>query len=384
NLERSDHYYKKKSPSHLACIQPNLDVTSVDVEKVISTKDVLVCDEEEDWVKVTGYEAVISKAVKRINGRVNCSFTEILRVDDSETKEGVTTTVTDIFILTTTDFYSVSCFAENGKTWKKVVVGVRNDQTLQLERGWHLVPGDAVKLNVLMLGFDSLSQISFMRTLPKTFRFLTQELKTNVLQGYNIVGDGTPQALIPILTGKTELELPETRKRMGKEAQFVNVFPFIWNDFRNNGYVTLFSEDQPHEGCFNYRLKGFDAPPTDHYMRPFYTHMFPTYHKHRNYCFSSTPRHKVFLKYLTDFFDVYETKPKFAFAFHSELSHNDQNLISIADDDILDTLKYLQKRGHLNQTVLVLFSDHGNRFSSTRSTQQGKQEERLPFFSVTL
>lgn len=36
------------------------------------------------------------------------------------------------------------------------------------------------------------------------FRFLTEKLKINVLDGYNIVGDGTPQATIPMLTGETK------------------------------------------------------------------------------------------------------------------------------------------------------------------------------------
>lgn len=56
-----------------------------------------------------------------------------------------------------------------------------------------------------------------------------------ILFSYNIVGDGTPQALIPILTGYTELELPDTRKRMHEKAQFVDVYPLIWNTFKENG-----------------------------------------------------------------------------------------------------------------------------------------------------
>lgn len=75
---------------------------------------------------------------------------------------------------------------------------------------------------------------------------------------YNIVGDGTPQALIPILTGKTELELPDTRKRLSN-TNFVNVYPFIWNDFKDIGYVTGYFEDEPNTGIFTYRLKGFDV-----------------------------------------------------------------------------------------------------------------------------
>lgn len=32
--------------------------------------------------------------------------------------------------------------------------------------------------------------------------------------------------------------MPDTRKRMGSKAAHVNVYPFVWNDFRKYGYVT--------------------------------------------------------------------------------------------------------------------------------------------------
>jgi hypothetical protein len=41
-----------------------------------------------------------------------------------------------------------------------------------------------------------------------------------------------------VFLGKTELELPETRKRMGEKASFVNVYPFVWKEYQENGYVT--------------------------------------------------------------------------------------------------------------------------------------------------
>jgi hypothetical protein len=49
--------------------------------------------------------------------------------------------------------------------------------------------------------------------------------------GYNIVGDGTPAALLPILTGQTELELPESRHNHAG-ADTVDRFPWIWNKFK--------------------------------------------------------------------------------------------------------------------------------------------------------
>lgn len=57
-------------------------------------------------------------------------------------------------------------------------------------------------LNVLMFGFDSVSRMTWLRNLPKSHRYFTETLGGTVLEGYNIVGDGTPQALLPILTGQ--------------------------------------------------------------------------------------------------------------------------------------------------------------------------------------
>lgn len=49
-----------------------------------------------------------------------------------------------------------------------------------------------------MFGLDSMSRNAFMRKLPHTYQYLTTVLHTDVLKGYNIVGDGTPQAIIPV------------------------------------------------------------------------------------------------------------------------------------------------------------------------------------------
>lgn len=107
-----------------------------------------------------------------------------------------------------------------------------------------------------MFGFDSISRNSFIRKLPNSYAYFTNVLGGIVLKGYNIIGDGTPQALIPILTGKTELELPDTRKRVFN-SKFVNAYPFVWNDYRDAGYVTGFFEDVAELGTFTYRLNGF-------------------------------------------------------------------------------------------------------------------------------
>lgn len=232
-----------------------------------------------------------------------------------------------------------------------------------------------------MLGFDSLSRNAFIRKLPKSYSYLTNELLADVLLGYNIVGDGTPQALIPILTGFTELELPETRKRKFSST-YVNSYPMIWKEYEKAGYVTAFNEDQPNIGTFSYRLNGFKKQPTDHYLRTYYQAIEGELRNYKKLCVGSRPRHQVMLDYTKDFVNKYNsTNPSFIFSFHAELSHDSINLIGVADEDITNWLKSMKTSGLLNNTVLIMMSDHGNRFAEIRNTLQGKLEERLPFFS---
>lgn len=67
------------------------------------------------------------------------------------------------------------------------------------------------------------------------------------------------------------------------------------------------------------------------------------------------------MDYLYQFMEVHKDRPKFAFAFHAELSHDDFNLISLADDDLHAFLTRLRDDNHLNNTMLVVMSDHGHR-----------------------
>jgi hypothetical protein len=111
------------------------------------------------------------------------------------------------------------------------VIGIRKD--VEIVKRKKEVNG----VNVLMFGFDSMSRNAFIRKMPKSYDYLTKELNADVLKGYNIIGDGTPQALIPLLTGFTELELPETRKRKFSSS-FVNSYPMVWKSYQKSGYVT--------------------------------------------------------------------------------------------------------------------------------------------------
>lgn len=70
-----------------------------------------------------------------------------------------------------------------------------------------------------------------------------------MLKGYNIVGDGTPAALIPMLTGKHEQELPNTLKNVNESVQVDKAYPFVWRNFSDVlDYATMYNEDWPNVG----------------------------------------------------------------------------------------------------------------------------------------
>lgn len=67
------------------------------------------------------------------------------------------------------------------------------------------------------------------------------------------------------------------------------------------------------------------------------------------------------LDYAKNMYTVYKDRPKFVFGFHGELSHDHYNLIGAADNDFLDWIQWFHLNGHLNNTLLIIMSDHGHR-----------------------
>ena len=278
------------------------------------------------------------------------------------------------------DFFSVKCKAQDGAEYKNIHSGIAYNSSLHKRHVDNPLPNDAMGVNILMFGFDSTSRMSWMRNLPKSHQYLTHNLGGLVLEGYNIVGDGTPRALLPILCGKTELELPEARRGF-KGAQFLDGYPWIWQDFKDIGYVTQWGEDNCYMGTFTRRLRGFKQQPVDHYMQPFCVKAEKQYKQHKPYCLGSLPRHTNMLNWISDFYNMYDKKPRFSFVFHSELTHDAYSAVKVVDDDLLWFLHNMEHKGYLNNTILILMADHGPRIKAVRQTEQGKYEERMPYFS---
>lgn len=185
-----------------------------------------------------------------------------------------------------------------------------------------------------------------------------------------------------MLTGIPEHNQPEARKTY-RNAKTVDNWRWIFKDYQQRGYVTLYSEDAPTVAAFNYRLKGFRDPPTDHYGRYFW--LEAENHIKNELCSGNQGMHNITFNYLLSLFRTYKKNPKFALINFSTLVHREPNAIGHDDKDLLRILKTMEKESFLENSFVFIFGDHGYRFGGFRKqTLQGKLEERLPHFSLTV
>ena len=57
------------------------------------------------------------------------------------------------------------------------------------------------RMNIFIFALDSMSHLTYQRKLPKTYAYLKNRLGAIILNSYNIVGDATTAAIIPLTTG---------------------------------------------------------------------------------------------------------------------------------------------------------------------------------------
>ncbi|KAF8770959.1 hypothetical protein HNY73_018426 [Argiope bruennichi] len=238
------------------------------------------------------------------------------------------------------------------------------------------------RLNIIMLGVDSISKLQFLRHFRRTHRFIKTHKTFLDIKGYTKVGDNTFPNLNPLLTGRFPQDI--WNETLADTMYFDDV-DIIWKRYANKGYRTLYAEDSPFFGTFNYGRRGFNETPVDYYLRPLYLalHNSEVREKGPFYCFNSQVEPELMYDYVRDFVRTMGNKrPYFAFAMQSSLTHDYFNHAGYADFPTIKLLEDLWDYGADNNSVIVLFGDHGLRFGAIRSTYIGKFEERMPFMYI--
>ena len=275
-----------------------------------------------------------------------------------------------------------------------VKVTVVKDRQLYEEFHAIVIPKEAViqraqmaksgkdRYDIALVMIDSQSASNVKRRIKRVYDYLADDKDSFIFEGHSIVGDGTTAQLSALLTGAFEWDFPESRRGF-QGGKPIDDWPFLFKDFANQGYATMFLEDDPVYGTFNYRLYGFQKQPTDHYLRPFWLASKRDYHAD-GICHGDTPIFTRSFNYLTDFYAHYNSTPKFTLTVLSAMFHDNLDKLTSIEDDLLKFIENSKTKKQFEDTILVLFGDHGARFDGFRESMTGKLEERLPFLSITL
>ena len=139
------------------------------------------------------------------------------------------------------------------------------------------------------------------------------------MTGYNRVGANTLPNLVPVLYGKARSEIPWNK------SQSFDHLNFIWKQFSEKGYKTLYSEDKPDLSTFEYLKRGFKKTPTDHYFRPLLIAMKKESRNmwsiHGN-CFLNKLFADLMLSHLYKFMVSNRNNQYFAFTWINSLAHD--------------------------------------------------------------
>ncbi|XP_059173474.1 uncharacterized protein LOC131954013 [Physella acuta] len=388
-IYRPDRLQKKPRDDVIwpGCVLPRLEVDDPVMKRFYAVPAPITCSPDPDWVYVDNGTLRFSPQVLAKLGNFSCDYFPLLRGRTDESVswgQKVTRVVGGAPI--SSDYFKVDCrtTGEPVVTYTDIHLGVAPNKVIE-ERFSRVRPpvSGLDGLSILVLGYDSMSRMSWIRRMRQTREYFLSVLDGIELEGFNIMGDGTPAALFPILTGHHETEMYESRRKF-RGARPVDDYPWIWKDFANAGYMTSWADAEVYMAPFNMRLLGFKRPPTDYYMRPYYlgVELMKKSKKYKPHCRGSLSQHKIWLDWPRDMFYMYGNRPKFMVHFYASLSHDDNNRLIHADGELKHFLQDLQDKGYLNHTVLVLMGDHGARFSQFRETWPGKLEERLPYLAL--
>ena len=123
-----------------------------------------------------------------------------------------------------------------------------------------------------------------------------------------------------------------------------NVWPDHWAGLilfvvTEHGYVTSYCEDSPHIGTFQYRLVGFDDPPTDYYPRAFFLAAHKKgFSRWNPHCYGSEKIHNYHLDLARKIYEQYPKRKKFLFHFPGIGRYSSNFTSNILDPEVLPTL----------------------------------------------
>ncbi|KAI6186312.1 hypothetical protein M3Y98_00119500 [Aphelenchoides besseyi] len=249
------------------------------------------------------------------------------------------------------------------------------------------------RVSIAILQIDSTSRNQFYRHMPRTLQFMRQN-EFQILRGYTKSGDNSAINTLALLAGMGF----ETKYRgldsFLKPGQFLNenqtrddilkYVDMVFNRMKRDGCATLWNDDigKAEGGLFSYQaFNGFRRPPADHYFRPYYTYLYRNLNA-QSVCVNGEFVIPKWLNLWERFSTMHADRCHFSFNHISFFTHANGNNLELYDWPLLDALTRMKTAGVLNNTVLLISGDHGQRIHPIKHTYYGKIEERMPLAAI--
>lgn len=380
------------------CKIPAFDPFHWTVAGMYRKQTMYVCPGKPSFIRLAANVPSINARVlwqyfKRLPQDVLCKYQTITR-DENRTEPDAAivyhpTTKLVFGTPLSSDFIFVTCFAYGLKIHEEFIMvpvlkkSVEERCKIAEAATRSQLNGTKERLNIVIVGLDSVSRLNSLRHLRRTRAFLLEQMNAIEFYGYNKVGDNSFPNQVPLLTGKSA----EEAMAVSPEKYFDNQ-DFIWNKYASLGYRTFFLEESPRYGLFNYLLKGFRIAPTDYYCRPMIfaidNSRFKKFIGGGKGCVGSNVQTAMYLDYFTSLVAFLGNRSYFTYTWISDVTHDNLNSAGFADEPFLRTFQRLNNSGVMARSVVVFLSDHGMRYGPVRQTLIGKYEDRMPFMFVIL
>jgi hypothetical protein len=228
------------------------------------------------WYKNVSAVEVNLKNDQTLQFRVNLSgfyFIKCLYSSDSKTFKQV---YTEVFSILPS---SIKTLVERNKASRKETEDLREKYAsldsktnpmltdLKFEECEKLEGGELEdKMNVIVIGLDSVSYPNLKRIFPLTYKYLLEESENNfIFENLNIVGENTYPNMLPLFSGvikesNSEIDIKDETRFFSdrlNESSFHDLMPFLWYEFEKLGYATMYREDQPNLSTFGFAKNGF-------------------------------------------------------------------------------------------------------------------------------
>ncbi|XP_023241495.1 uncharacterized protein LOC111639786 [Centruroides sculpturatus] len=383
------HYVTLQSmASSASCQIPTPNAFDDSVMRYVVKKDPLKCKFVQPELTYVDYEGVLrlnrsAMAAHRIDeSLLYCNYSTLRRkpndddrvIYDPEKILNVSAKISD-----EREYVNVSC------SYKEKAIYQNYHSYIRKKPAVKLVDIKKYKPQVFIFVIESMSRLNMIRHMPKTYSYLTDVMKVETLKGLTKVADNSFPNMIALLTGRKVRMVPQ--ELPGNEsAGPYDHWPFIWKNFKKEGYVTALTEDEPEYTILNYLSKGCLRKPTDYYPRPLWLALSESslLKKSSTYCLGNIPTYTILFNWMKEFIEKYSRELYFLFSFYIAVTHTNFNNAQYLDGDVYNLLRELNENGHFRNTVVIVMGDHGNRYGKVLTTSIGRIEERMPLFSISI